>query len=208
MQCLWDPQCLTDVERRVDRLTPELRPRWGRLTPHAMVCHLSDALRITLGDISLAPVRSPLRHPPLKWLVIYVLPVPRGINSPDGFFTTAPTEWEADRAQLSELLARGATHPAEEPWGVSPLFGTLSKQQWGILNYKHADHHLRQFGVWGRAHPRLDRLAVTFGAARPLYCWMVRDARAKQQAGATPGLPATGRPPARPAARPLPAGAR
>ncbi|MDP9348019.1 MAG: hypothetical protein M3P24_02590 [Gemmatimonadota bacterium] len=147
MRCLWDPESVTDVQNRLDRLTPDLQPRWGRLAPHAMVCHLSDALRITLGEISPSPIRSPLRYPPLKWLAVYALPMPRGVKSPDGFFTTPTTEWDADRAQLVELLGRSAARPAEGPWGVSPLFGTLSKRQWGILNFKHTDHHLRQFGV-------------------------------------------------------------
>jgi hypothetical protein len=30
---------------------------------------------------------------------------------------------------------------------VSPLFGPLTGREWGALAYKHADHHLRQFGV-------------------------------------------------------------
>jgi hypothetical protein len=28
-----------------------------------------------------------------------------------------------------------------------PFFGKLTIDEWGLLNYKHFDHHLRQFGV-------------------------------------------------------------
>lgn len=28
-----------------------------------------------------------------------------------------------------------------------PFFGTMTDEEWGILQYKHLDHHLRQFGL-------------------------------------------------------------
>ena len=28
-----------------------------------------------------------------------------------------------------------------------PFFGKMTAEEWGILNYKHADHHLQQFGA-------------------------------------------------------------
>ena len=30
---------------------------------------------------------------------------------------------------------------------VHPFFGTLTGKQWGETQYKHVDHHFRQFGV-------------------------------------------------------------
>jgi len=30
---------------------------------------------------------------------------------------------------------------------IHPFFGTMSKENTGYMVYKHADHHLRQFGV-------------------------------------------------------------
>ncbi|MEO6802748.1 MAG: hypothetical protein ABI197_05825 [Granulicella sp.] len=30
---------------------------------------------------------------------------------------------------------------------IRRFFGNLTHEQWGILMYKHLDHHLRQFGV-------------------------------------------------------------
>ena len=34
-----------------------------------------------------------------------------------------------------------------DDWQPHPAFGKLSKEQWGKMQYKHLDHHLRQFGV-------------------------------------------------------------
>ena len=35
----------------------------------------------------------------------------------------------------------------EKKWNPHPIFGAFTHQQWGQLQYKHLDHHLRQFGV-------------------------------------------------------------
>ncbi|NND11366.1 MAG: DUF1569 domain-containing protein, partial [Flavobacteriaceae bacterium] len=32
-------------------------------------------------------------------------------------------------------------------WEPHPSFGYYTKDQWGKTQYKHLDHHLRQFGV-------------------------------------------------------------
>jgi len=36
---------------------------------------------------------------------------------------------------------------SRETWYPHPSFGEFTKEQWGQLEYKHLDHHLRQFGV-------------------------------------------------------------
>jgi hypothetical protein len=34
-----------------------------------------------------------------------------------------------------------------DEWKPQPGFGYFTKQQWGQMQYKHLDHHLRQFEV-------------------------------------------------------------
>jgi hypothetical protein len=112
-----------------------------------VVCHLADQLRVAVGEVAATRMRSPLRYQPVKWLALSVLPIPRGLRAPPEFLSTAPTEWDADRARLDELLARCVGRGADEPWAMAPALGALSKQQWGIFSYKHFAYHLGQFGV-------------------------------------------------------------
>jgi len=35
--------------------------------------------------------------------------------------------------------------PTTEEWPEHPAFGALSRRAWGVLIYRHMDHHLRQF---------------------------------------------------------------
>ena len=41
---LLHPAARTDILRRIEALTPETEHRWGRMTAHQMVCHLSRGL--------------------------------------------------------------------------------------------------------------------------------------------------------------------
>jgi Protein of unknown function (DUF1569) len=59
---------------------------------------------------------------------------------------TRPTDFSRDLDELRRLIHRfeGA---AARLSGEHPLFGTLSPTEWGTFSYRHADHHLRQFGA-------------------------------------------------------------
>ena len=47
---LLHPDARAEILRRIEALTPRSERRWGRMTPHQMVCHLSDACRAALGE--------------------------------------------------------------------------------------------------------------------------------------------------------------
>ena len=46
--------------------------------------------------------------------------------------------------QLNTFLAKGEKNCDGR---VHPAFGKLSSYEWGFSQWKHFDHHLRQFGV-------------------------------------------------------------
>ena len=133
---------------RLRRLTPESPPKWGRMSAAQMVAHLSDQMRIALGDIPAARLPGPLHLPVLKQLVMYWLPWPKArIKGPPEAFTTAPATWQSDLATLVALLERFAKPSDRDSWPDHPTFGALSHRGWGLFSYRHFDHHLRQFGV-------------------------------------------------------------
>ena len=147
MKTLFDDGTRDEILARLDRLRPE-PPRWGRMNASQMLCHTADQLRSALGELDGEVVRSPLAYPPLNWLFIYVLPWPRGkAKSPPSLLQTRPTMWDADRAALRTLIHRFAERGEQAPWPASPAFGKISGRAWGVLAYRHLDHHLRQFGA-------------------------------------------------------------
>jgi hypothetical protein len=131
---------------RLRRLEPSAKPRWGRLTAPKMVCHLADSLRIALGEVQALPVDNFASRTILKWLVVYspVRPPPGKIETSPEMLATAPASFPNDVATVEQLVARTASTLSN---ARHPFFGPLSPGGWGRLNWKHLDHHLRQFGV-------------------------------------------------------------
>jgi len=146
---VFTPHHLDRLIARVLQVRPDSRRRWGRMTPHQMLCHLSDSMRATLGEWT----RPPHRLPPMRALVRFLafnLPVrwPHGVRTAreldaerDG---TKPVDFERDRAELIALLRRIAASDSLPP---HPLWGRMSRGMTGRYVWRHTDHHLRQFGA-------------------------------------------------------------
>jgi hypothetical protein len=147
MKSVFNPAVHRELHERVQRLQPQQRPQWGRMSATQMVAHLADSLRMASGELEVAPKRVPIRFPPLKQLVLYVLPIPKELPTAPELIARKPGDWTAEVADLREQLNGLVERGGEALAPSHPAFGTLSQRQWGVLVYRHMDHHLRQFGV-------------------------------------------------------------
>jgi hypothetical protein len=147
MGTLFDARDRQSILGRLTRLTANARPQWGRFTPAQMVCHVTTGVGQGLGAIDLGPPRGPLTHWPLNWLLIHVIPFPRGAKAAPEMFARIPTTWDEDMATLRAMIERYAEQDPDREWPASRVFGRISGRSWGVLQYRHLDHHLRQFGL-------------------------------------------------------------
>ena len=148
MPTLFDSRIRASILDRIARLTPEQRPRFGSFTAPQMICHVSASLSQALGDLDASPRAGPFSRFPINWLIIYVVPWPGGKGkSPPEFLVTPPGTWGADRERLYTLIERFCARGPNASWPASPVFGRISGRDWGVMQHKHLNHHLRQFGV-------------------------------------------------------------
>ena len=148
MRSLWDPTAAEELLGRLDRLTADTPARWGKFTCPDMVAHLNESIRMALGDITPASKNLPIRFFPLKQLIIYVLPFPKGApTAPDLLVRSGRAVWADEVKLFRELLARLVAQPLDRSWPAHPAFGSMDRRSWGVLGYRHMSHHLTQFGV-------------------------------------------------------------
>lgn len=134
--------------RRIASLTPASSPRWGRMTVDRMLAHLSQSARMALDELPVKPRgKRAFQVFPLKHLILYVLPFPKGAPTAPELLAASPATVEEEKRALLALMARLGRELAEGAGPAHPLFGPLSREEWGTLAYKHSDHHLRQFGA-------------------------------------------------------------
>jgi hypothetical protein len=119
------------------------------MEPSQLLPHLATALRMALGEKTLAGKPPPAIVAGLfRYFAIHQLKWPEGkIQSPAGAFETPSEGWEKDRTTVVELIERFAITPGEKLGAAHPSFGRMSVHDWDVLQYRHLDHHLRQFGV-------------------------------------------------------------
>jgi Protein of unknown function (DUF1569) len=136
-----------ELRERLGRLTAATRPQWGKFDAPKMVVHCSDAIRMALGRVPTKPKNLPIRHPPFKQLFVYWLPWPKGAPTAPELLQRSPVEWEVEIAVLVELMEEAGSVPPKFEWPEHPAFGRMTHRAWGVLGYRHLDHHFRQFGV-------------------------------------------------------------
>lgn len=150
MKSLFNPAAREQILVRLDRLAPGATARWGKFTATKMLTHVNDAMRMALDDIRPAPRPSLLRNPIVKFLIIYVAPFPKGAPTAPELLArgkAGDTELNAERSTFRELLGRVAAREEGTQWPEHPVFGPMTRGNWGVLGYKHTDHHWRQFGI-------------------------------------------------------------
>ena len=150
MSNIFRPARLAELEDRLDQLRPDAARRWGRMTPHQAVCHLSDSFKACLGDRPLTARPPDLQRRIMRFTAFTLpLPWPKGVPTSPKVDAekagTPPGDFDADVAELKELLRRFA----ETDGALSPHYawGDMSRGMWGRYGYRHVDHHLRQFGA-------------------------------------------------------------
>jgi Protein of unknown function (DUF1569) len=142
-----------EIFRRLGALRHDSVRRWGRMSAHQMVCHVSDACRMATGERPTPLAASPLPRPVMKCVALYLpLRWPPGIATTSELDQNAggtrPAHFDADVAELRRLLDDIATARRSRLAGqVHPIFGRMSGSAWLRWAYLHADHHLRQFGL-------------------------------------------------------------
>jgi hypothetical protein len=149
MKTLADQAVREALASRVQRLDPSGARRWGKMSPHEMMCHLSDSFRAILGEKAVSSSSSLVQRTIVKFFALYVpLEWPKGVPTrpevEQGVGGTPPADWERDRDSLLELMERFARPDARR--SPHPMFGAMREKEWMRWGYLHVDHHLRQFG--------------------------------------------------------------
>ena len=150
MKTLSREQDCGELIERLNRLRADAHPQWGRMSAHQMICHCCDTFRMASGERPLISRVARFKQKVLMWGALYLpIPWPRGFRTRRELDQekggTPPEEFEADRAQLVDLIQRFAQQ--KNDYGQHVLFGPMSREQWMRWAFLHTQHHLRQFGM-------------------------------------------------------------
>ena len=135
---------------RINKLTPDTSPKWGKMNAAQMLAHLSVAYEMDLEDIHPAP--NGFTRLILKLLVKKAVcgpkPYAKNIKTAPQFIIKGDRDFDKEKKRLTDYIqkvaaAGSATYEGRE----NQSFGPLTAAEWNTMYAKHLDHHLTQFGV-------------------------------------------------------------
>jgi hypothetical protein len=148
---LFDEQLYQSIHSRVVLLTPSNERKWGRMNCAQMMKHLRKAMQLAFPRDKPLPKPSLLRKlmmPLIKNMVLSEKPYREGLPTAKAMIITDPVDFDTEKTKLlntlDQFFNQGGEVAAQQ---IHPLFGKLKPEEWGFSQWKHFDHHLRQFNT-------------------------------------------------------------
>ena len=133
-------------------IDPGTKGIFGKMNVHQMIEHMSYAFRQASGLIPLEPTNN--EEITEKMYRFMMSDKPFRDNTPNVYLPEDPLPAEhVSVADSLSQLQKDIDHffwvflEEKEKRILNPFFGNLNFDEWVHLLYKHASHHLRQFGV-------------------------------------------------------------
>ena len=148
MPSIFNPNDNQKLIDRINKLSPDSKPEWGKMTVDQMMSHCMAPIDIAFGNLHLKVnfffrligrmiKKKLIKEPEL------------GKNSPTApdFIRKDRYDFDKTKLELIEKVQMFKDGTQVIKTNRHPLFGKMSSEEWDNLQWKHLDHHLRQFGV-------------------------------------------------------------
>jgi hypothetical protein len=135
---------------RINRLTVDTKPKWGKMNVEQMLAHCNVTYEMVYDKIH--PKPNAFKRFMLKLIIknIVVNDKPYKSNSQTApeFIIKDARKFELEKQRLIDYLLKTQQLGAKYFDGKESLsFGVLNQQEWNNMFVKHLEHHLSQFGV-------------------------------------------------------------
>ncbi|HKZ67820.1 MAG TPA: hypothetical protein VJ111_15750 [Chitinophagaceae bacterium] len=144
----------TKLVRYLQQLDPATPPRWGKMNVQQMIEHLGgDAIRNANGRLIIDTIVTPPENlQRMREFLMSDKPFRENMKNPLMREEPGPLRYKTVQAAIGalqqELIYFFEAFEKDQNFITrNPLFGDLNFEQSVQLLYKHALHHLRQFGV-------------------------------------------------------------
>jgi hypothetical protein len=147
MKSIFDPSTRQELVSRINSLSQQNPAQWGKMNAFQMLKHCTMCEDMIHGKINLKRVFIGRLIGPMILKKVLKDEKPFGKNSPTAPILKTTNDSGDIEQQKKEWISRLEQYDHYKDQGfVHPFFGPMTPEQIGLFAYKHADHHLRQFG--------------------------------------------------------------
>lgn len=150
MENLFEPSVTENIISRIGKLQAGTVPLWGKMNAAQMMAHCQVPIKVGLGEARIKrSFIGFLFGRMAKKAFLKDNPFRKNLPTDKTFIMADEKDFELEKQQLIALIRRFADKGSAALLhaGEHPFFGKMTGEEWGLLSWKHLDHHLLQFGV-------------------------------------------------------------
>ena len=139
----------SEIIERVNKLSSETQPVWGKMDVSQMLAHIHEPLLVMTGDKKLSfTLMGILMGGYLKKKFLRERGFGKNLPTHSEFKMVDKKQFKAEQSKVIALL--NLLHekgPSVVTKNKHPFFGKMTQDEWSDMMYIHMNHHLNQFGV-------------------------------------------------------------
>ena len=148
MKTIFNDADYAAIMKRIESMQADSPRQWGKMTQDQVMHHCAHAAKLAIGEVRLKrSLLGRILGPIAKKGFLEDKPFKRSLPTASELVVSNKYDFEKEKAELISLVKKlhegGEAGATKHPHG---FFGDLTPQQWGESQWKHLDHHLRQFG--------------------------------------------------------------
>ncbi len=147
MKSLLEETAYREIKDRLSKLNENSERLWGKMTPGQMTWHCQYPLQLAIKNKPNNAKGNLLIKLFFKKSLYNDKPWRKNLPTAPQLKAKEPKAFAEESKTLNALVDEFTKLNDRETWYPHPSFGAFTKEQWGQMQYKHLDHHLRQFGV-------------------------------------------------------------
>ncbi|MBW7674538.1 DUF1569 domain-containing protein [Chryseobacterium chendengshani] len=136
---------------RISHLSENSQRNWGRMNAAQMLTHCDLVLQVPLKEIHLPKINFMFRAIGVltkKEIQIFNNGIPHNMPSFQKLIVNFECDFETAKINLfNTLIKYDNAYKNHNLPSSHVLFGEMEEKDWGFLEYKHLNHHLKQFNV-------------------------------------------------------------
>ncbi len=149
MKSIFTEEAHHEILNRLNQLNQDSQPLWGKMNVGQTMAHCKFPLQVAMQELKLERPNALKRFlfSFFKSSLYNDKPWKQGLPTAPPFVVNDAKEFLTERAGLVKMISAFHGHADRTEWPEHPMFGKFTREQWGQMQYKHLDHHLKQFGV-------------------------------------------------------------
>jgi hypothetical protein len=150
MKNIFNQSDTIELINRIEKLTPESKPKWGKMAVAQMLAHCNVAYEFVYDGKHIKPkgFKKWLLKTFVKNIVVSDKPYKKNNRTAPEFLITSDKDFNIEKNRLIAYIRKtqelGSAYFDNKE---SHSFGKLTESEWNNMFSKHLDHHLNQFGV-------------------------------------------------------------